>query len=79
MCCLSFVASHYYISAAGIVVIFAWKIYWRWIRRYKEYKRFGREERMEDDIVIIKAQLEEIKDQQKEMLNLLKELKSAIL
>ena len=59
------------------MVIFGVSLYWKLKRRYKEYKRFGREERMEDDIVFIKAQLQEIKEQQKEMLNLLKELKSA--
>ena len=74
---LSCVVSHPYISAAVIVVIFGMNIYWRLMKCYKEYKRFGREERMEDDIVFIKAQLEEMKEQQKEMLNLLKELKSA--
>ena len=82
--CLSFVASHLYISAAVIVVTFGSSLYWKLKSRYEEYKRFGREERMEDDIVFIKAQLQEIKEQQKEikeqqkeMLNLLKELKSA--
>ena len=73
----SFVVSHLYISAAVIVIIFGGSLYWKLKWRYEEYKRFGREERMEDDIVFIKAQLQEIKEQQKEMLNLLKELKSA--
>ena len=70
--CLLYVVNHPYISAAVIVLIFGVNIYWRLMRCCKEYKRFGREERMEDDIVFIKAQLQELKDQQKEMLNLLK-------
>ena len=88
MYCLSYVVNYRYISAAAIMIIFIWSIYWRLKRCCKEYGRFGREERMENDIAIMKAELEEIKDQQKEMLeeikdqqkemlNLLKELKSA--
>ena len=75
--CLSYVISHPYISAAVIVVIFSWSIYWTLKRWYIEYSRVEREERMETAIVSINTRLQKIEEQQEEMLHLLRKLQSA--